>query len=99
MQNLTPIVTTFWYAYKDGVLHEGVTESGQVTSVHDDAEFEHASDVAEKVAKYKGQLRTPSAHHPATPGLVNHSNNIVKLEKNDCEGKKSDLEAVEAKTT
>ena len=98
MRNLKPTVATQWFAYTtDGVLHEGVTMPGEITTVGDTCEFEHGSDVAEKVAKYKDKLKEPTAQLPAHPGLFKHNDKVVKVDEKNCEGKKSSLEAVEAK--
>jgi len=98
MKTLKPSVATIWYAYTpDGVLHEGVTEPGQQTTVSDACEFEYGAGVETKAAKYKDKLKDATDKHPATPGLYKKSDKVVKLEANDCQGKKHALEAAEAK--
>lgn len=102
MNNLTPVATTYWFVYDAGldILHTGVTEPGQVTSTNAGV-IDHGAGVLTRIDVHKAKLDTPiepvgrNEERDVRPGFFVHSDEVVLVRKEDCEGKRHLYEAVQ----
>jgi len=104
--NLTPADTTYWFVYDIGLdlLHTGITEPGEVTSTNAGV-IDYGAGVLTRLEVHKAKLHSPvepqvkAEEEFVRAGFYLHADEIILLEKSDCEGKPHLYKALQDKAT